>query len=409
MLLLIFSLVFPLAILITTTATPHDEVPISEKPISTDVFGALGTIIGYLGTEITSDSLFERLLWPTRFYNTLNPIRLFKITVFTPMGGPLLKPAVRVFDEFMTARMHKGKRQGDPLGTAFYSNLGRRYKIHAKAGFEDSCAGEDREFRNCIRIRVLRLVGSVDGQDRKGDAEAPDCTKPVSAQRPVYLLDLTPFEYTVKIRGAKENVSVISNDTGTPGVRNIICIILSELIASCIGISVGIKFQSTYAILFFLPLILKVLSLMFTVRRQSLVWPKPPATKVASKATSKDKTQLLELDREHDTDDFVLIRGSQSLLGQSSRHYGHRLCDNHGFIANDRRNEVVTMLLVLTFAMFFPISLFASIWASEEAQRWWLGYEAFAIASMYAFRFMEKGWLGVRKVCWRTSWRKGGR
>ena len=33
--------------------------------------GALGSIIGYLGAEIAEANIFDRLLWPQRFYNDL--------------------------------------------------------------------------------------------------------------------------------------------------------------------------------------------------------------------------------------------------------------------------------------------------------------------------------------------------
>ena len=42
----------------------------------------------------------------------------------------MLRPAIRVIDELIAARMHRGKRQGDPLGTAFCSNTRQRYRIY---------------------------------------------------------------------------------------------------------------------------------------------------------------------------------------------------------------------------------------------------------------------------------------
>ena len=390
MLVLIFSVVFTLTVLIATTATPHDRGSTSEQPASAAVFGAVGTIIGYFGIEIGSDSLFERLLWPTRFYNTLNPSALFQLTMLTPMGGPLLRPAVRVIDKFIAARMHWEKRQGDPLGTAFYSNLRRRYIKHLGKGSKESLGQQTEEFRNFIWVRVLRLVHAVDSEKGSADLETAEHTKPVSARRPVYLLDLTPIEHDAKTTRDTDTVFEVSNDVGTLHIRNVVGIFCSELIASCTGCCVPIIFESAYAILSFLPLVLKFISLVFCVRRQHLVWPKPPTTKAAKEIQFKDDVQMFELSRKRDTDDFMLIRGSELLLHQFSHHYGHPLRDGKGFLTSDRTNEVVSMVLVFAFAMVFSVSLFASIWANEDIQWIWLGYEAYATIAMYTFRFW--GW-----------------
>lgn len=182
----------------------------------------------------------------------------------------------------------------------------------------------------------------------------------------------------------------IGNDVGIIETRNIIGVICSELIAICIGIYVRMALRSIYAILFFLPLVLKLISLMFCVRRQNLVWPEKPDTEAASDPFSRNDTHLLELNRERDTDDFILITGSEALLSQFSLHHGHPLRNG----PNDRINEVVSMLLVVAFAMVFPVSLIASIRASEDVQRIWLRYQAFAIISMLASRFLGNGLVG---------------
>lgn len=130
MIVLILSVCFTLGVLTATSALPNDGQSSFQHPANTAVFGAIGTIIGYFGIEIGSDSLFERLLWPTRFYNTIKPMALLETTLLTLMGGPLLRPAIRVMDQFIGARMYLGKLQGDPLDTAFFPNLRQKYIIH---------------------------------------------------------------------------------------------------------------------------------------------------------------------------------------------------------------------------------------------------------------------------------------
>ena len=210
-------------------------------------------------------------------------------------------------------------------------------------------------------------------------------------------MDLTPIEYDAKTTRATDTFQV-SNDVGTFRFRNGVGIFCSELVAICTGCCVAIIFKSAYAMLFFLPLVLKSISLTFCVRRQHLVWPTPPTTEAAKEIQFKDDIQMLELSRERDTDDFMLIRGSEILLRQFSHHYGHPLRDGKGFLNSDRTNEVVSMMLVLAFAMVFPVSLFASIWANAYIQRIWLGYEAYATIAMYAFRFWGGEFVGSTEM-----------
>lgn len=103
---------------------------------------------------------------------------------------------------------------------------------------------------------------------------------------------------------------------------------------------------------------------------------------------------MLELLRERDTDDFMLIKGSKELLDQFSRHYGHPLGNEKGILRSDRTNEFVSMALVLAFALLFLVGLLASIWADEGVQRIWLGYEAYATLAMYVYRFRSGGLIG---------------
>lgn len=151
-------------------------------------------------------------------------------------------------------------------------------------------------------------------------------------------MDLTLIEHDAKTAGDTDPVLKISSDVGTLRIGYVVGIFCSEFIASCTGCCVGIIFKSTYAILLFLLLVLKLITLMFCVRRQCLVWPISSTTKAAKDVQFKDDIQKLELSRERDTDDFMLIRGSKLLLHQFSHNYGHPLRDGTGFFTSDRTN-----------------------------------------------------------------------
>ena len=71
--------------------------------LSVAAFTALGTIVGYLGTEVASASIFDRLLWPSRFYNTRSLTSIMAIGLLMPFGGPIHKAAVEALDRLVAA------------------------------------------------------------------------------------------------------------------------------------------------------------------------------------------------------------------------------------------------------------------------------------------------------------------
>lgn len=115
---------------------------------------------------------------------------------------------------------------------------------------------------------------------------------------------------------------------------------------------------------------------------------------------------MLELDCQRDTDDFMLIKGSKQLLDQFSRHYGHPLRNSQGHLISDRTNRLVSMALVLAFALLFLVSLFASIWADQGVQSIWIGYRVFATLTMYDHRFKDKDFFGSTEMALAEELRK---
>lgn len=84
------------------------------------IIGALGSVIGYLGAEAATESFFERLLWPERFFNDANPYVLLKLTLCLPISGPLHGAALESLDTFRNNGLYLGTRRGNMLGTTFY-------------------------------------------------------------------------------------------------------------------------------------------------------------------------------------------------------------------------------------------------------------------------------------------------
>ncbi|MCJ1387453.1 hypothetical protein MMC18_000296 [Xylographa bjoerkii] len=94
------------------------------------VISALGTLIGYLGAEAATVDLFERLLWPQRFYTGMTAKDTLLIGLGMPMGGPLHQAALHTLDKLYRAGLFKGPRLGNMLGTAFFHDSGRKYTVH---------------------------------------------------------------------------------------------------------------------------------------------------------------------------------------------------------------------------------------------------------------------------------------
>ena len=83
---------------------------------------ALGAIIGYLGAEVAEGDIFERLLWPQRFYNHLELDAVIKLAFLMPMGGPVHRAALITLDNFRKNGLYRGHCQGQMLGTAFFQS-----------------------------------------------------------------------------------------------------------------------------------------------------------------------------------------------------------------------------------------------------------------------------------------------
>jgi hypothetical protein len=70
--------------------------------------GALGSVIGYLGSEVAEQTLFERLLWPQRFYNDFNFFMFLKPMFLMPIGDPLHAAALETLDNFRGHGLYLG-------------------------------------------------------------------------------------------------------------------------------------------------------------------------------------------------------------------------------------------------------------------------------------------------------------
>jgi hypothetical protein len=329
--------------------------------------GALGSIIGYLGAEAAEPYLFERLLWPQRFYNGHSLSTFVGSALLMPMGGPLHRAALEVLDRFRKKGLYKGPQRGHMLGTAFYPNSGLRFHFHGYNGLD-----HDPEIRNGLWVNVLRGLRnhdlSGDQLSKKGaDVETQE-TETRRAVQMVYHLQLSVADES-KRNGARvfceDNISL-----ATPFVM-----LASESTAIGCALLILLAEQRCFwfAAYMCLPLILKLLSILCCVRRE----PAVPSVK-----SSLGPDFLVEVD-DYDHG-FPLISGPEELVRQFFRHWGHPIRKSR----LDRLRENLSMALVFGFVFCFPIGLLSMLWVTTTVQIVWLAYQMFVIVVMHLNRLL---------------------
>ena len=329
----------------------------------TSVISALGTIIGYIGSEAATEDVFERLLWPQRFFNAFGWRELVEIGILNPMGGPMHKAALSTLDKFQQSGLFKGRNLGNMLGTAFFHDTGIRYKMH-----DPPPGSTGKEFvRNGLWVQAVARIPLVTQYQRQQSPESGgEQTRLVRAGTVVNFLELSYVD------GNVDPAQTVKDDIGTPSFRIFLALIWSEITALAVGGFVLGYWQSLFSFLWFLPLALKLLSAAFTIRRESLL------TRPSGKAAMGEETKRFEVDTYGHG--FLVIEGKESAVLQFFRHYGHPI--------RSRGREVIQISIVVAFGLVFPIGLMCSIiWMSVGLQCVWLGYQLYATLAMYMYRF----------------------
>ena len=368
--------------------------------LSVAAFTALGTIVGYLGTEVASASIFDRLLWPSRYYNTRSLRSLSAIAVLMPFGGPIHKAAVEALDQTVAAGLWKGYCRGDMLRTPFYHDTKQSYTVRNS----DGCKGEKKDARNAFWITVLGLVSwqsPIEKQGspgRKDDKTAAEVVRDMIAQRPVLLLKLARASGDLP-----EDMSMVNGDTDNANIRQLLAVITSEALTLVTGIITAAVWKSCFSIWYLGPIMLKLISFFCHVRRSpgevSAVQAAPrsaapgKAGNTSPVTLAKDEARIL-CEIEDFSKGFMMIDGPSELVLQFFRHYGHPVRHKRG-IFGDRVWEVISMLTVTGSILVYPGGLITFIFAPIAIQWVWLGYQLYAILAMHIYRFGEAEHVGT--------------
>jgi len=334
---------------------------------SANVLSALGTLIGYLGTEVATGDLFERQLWPQRFYNGFTIYNAWKLALLMPMGGPLHKAALQTLDKFFKNGLFKGGSLGRMLGTAFFFDSKIRYTV-----YEEGIPPQQEHVRNGLWIRAIEDMPIL----------APQLPKKIHQEDGVPLIKKVRQKTTVSHlilsrASSKRNGKEVSRDTGSVGFRTYTALILTETTGIATAIAVMVIWRSWFMLLWVAPLALKLLSAAFTMQREDLTAP-PPLKKEDRVDVQVCRPKKFEI--ANNGNGFLVVEGDDSTVLQFFRHYGHPI--------RSRAREILQMAIVVGFGSIFPVGLVCSlVWMSPALQYVWLSYQLYATIAMHAYRY----------------------
>ncbi|KAK6501022.1 hypothetical protein TWF506_003777 [Arthrobotrys conoides] len=353
----------------------------------TDVIGAIGAVIGYLGAEVAEPTLFDRLLWPQRYYNNASVYDVLVLLILMPMGGPLHRAALQTLDQFRENGLYWGRCRGHMLNSAFFHKQNSTYSIISN----DTSGNIVKEARNGLWVQVLKMVNPArvfpsvlaNTSSARPDLEGRprDHSKRLRSRHTIKYLKLRPIFESVK-------GSVKVSEEQPLSFTILLGILVSELSAIGIALFVGLwRGSSWLAVFFCIPLIFKLFGLALSVRRERLtpeaVKLHPPAVPAADmKQSPGPSTSLFEI---HDgTNGFMLIESSPDLLLPFFRHYGHPIRESKV----DRLREIWGIVLVYGFTVYFPAGLLALLWMDDPSRYIWLGYQTYTIVAMHIVRLI---------------------
>lgn len=344
--------------------------------------GALGSVIGYLGAEVAERAVFERLLWPQRFYHDPNPTVLIKQALLMTMGGPLHSTALATLDVFRNNGLYLGTRRGDMLGTAFLSDI--HVPNYSRTGSNEKDMGK--ESRNGFWVRTMRSITKPPENGTRLAAATP------TPYRALHLLLQLSLRRVDPSETMGQNVVKVTEDLSVGRyIIMIFILFLSELSSIAAAVVAGARFKTWWLVVYFsLPIIFKLIAVCFTVRREGLqdddalgITPGVAPSNVIYEVVDPNRS-------------FLLIKGPATVIQQFFRHYGHPKRDSQAVWLPDRAREVICIIVIYGFVLYFPAGLIAALWMSPEVQYLWLGYELYAILAMHIVRIA--GWEGCGRL-----------
>lgn len=340
----------------------------SQHPVN--VSNTLGILFSYLGGEVATKLLFQRFLWPQRFYNGFKWSKVLAVASMMPLGGPLHRAALEALDQFTDHRLMKGPNVGDFLGTAFFADTGATYVMNSSA--------EAKSVRNGFLLHILLRSTYRYQAERTSRRKRISLESKLVGTRNADKIRAIQTLVTLALRCVNTcpGDSVVMNQE-TRGINGKIVagIITSETVSLVLAAVVIGVWKSPFAILWFLPLAFKLLAAYSTLRRHDL---ESPATDDAREVASFSRMTLFTI--EH-PGVYMIIRGPIGVVQQFFRHYGHPI--------RDRPRELFQIFLVGLMGMLCPIGLLCLMWMPSGVQYCWLGGQLFVILAFHLYRYND--------------------
>lgn len=338
----------------------------------TGVFGTIGAVLGYVGSEAATSQIFERLLWPQRSYANFTLKSIPMLAVLMPMGGPLHIITLKTLDAMSSHGLLKGATVGHMLGTTFYPDQNWTYTSWTSNGQKATTE----PVRNCLWVRALSYVPipKLGCESR----QATDQTPGNIALRSVPVRSKVAVSHLTLTRATKQDVEskmpFVEADVGKPSFRAYLAIFATESSAILAAIGIAVYHKSLWALWWLAPLLLRLVSALFTVDRKSL--------EPLDLDSGDEDVWDYEVHCPQYEGKFMLLTGPKSVVQQFFVHYGHPV--------GNRFREAVQLAVVILFGVLFLFGLFFSvIWMPIAVQKVWVCYQFYSSLAMFVMRYTQ--------------------
>ncbi|PON27076.1 hypothetical protein TGAM01_v204025 [Trichoderma gamsii] len=356
--------------------SPSSTSPYASKMANPDtgVFGAIGAVLGYVGAEVATGQIFERLLWPQRSYANVTLKSIPIMAILMPMGGPLHIIALKTLDVMSSHGLFKGARVGHMLGTAFYPDQDWTYTSWTSNGQKI----KTESVRNCLWVRALSYIPipklGCDTQQATDQTHGKPVLRSDQVRAKVAVSHLTLTRATKQDTESK--IPFVDADVGRPAFQVFLAIFITESSAILTAVGVAVYFKSLWALWWLTPLLLRLVSAVFSVDRK-------PLEPLDLTSPNEDFCDY-EIHCPQSEGNFMLLTGPKSVVQQFFVHYGHPV--------RNRFREAVQLAMVALFGLLFLFGLFFSvIWMPIAVQKVWVCYHFYSGFAMIVMRYTSNG------------------
>lgn len=348
---------------------------------SNSAINALGSVLGYIGAEAATEITFTKLLWPQRAYAHYRVRHLLQLGVFCPAGGPLYKAALAMLDASSKNGLFKGRSQGHMLGTAFFPDSECQYTLRSD---DPKWPSHTEASRNNIWARVVTCFRFPEMSWRPDDEKQVGFAPKTRVRARVVVCHLTmTVEPITKI--SRSSGMAVERESDVLSTAIIFGVLTTELTGILLATLVTVVWRSWFAVLWLLPLVLKLLSLSAAVKRQPL--------DMSTAGVPSSAPQVFEVHLPAETGTFLVITGPPALVLQFFRHYGHP--------ERNRVREVMQLSISVALGCLFPIGLVCSVAAGmpSHIQYVWVSHQMYVVGAMYIARFLGvEAWASTEEL-----------